>query len=57
MALAPILKEGLVDSDFRVFDVLLGKVPMPVNALGRKADVNPGSVSVVVDRLHKKGFG
>jgi MarR family transcriptional regulator, 2-MHQ and catechol-resistance regulon repressor len=29
---------------------------MPVNALGPKVDLNPGSVSVAVDRLHKKGF-
>ena len=52
----PILKQGLGDSDFRVLDVLLHKGPMPVNALGPKVDLNPGSVSVAVDRLYKKGF-
>ena len=29
---------------------------MPVNALGPKVDLNPGSVSVAVDRLYKKGL-
>ena len=53
-ALPPILKEGLGDSDFRVLDVLLHKGPMPVNALGPKVNLNPGSVSVAVDRLYKK---
>ena len=55
-ALPPILKEGLGDSDFRVLDVLLQKGPMPVNALGPIVDLNPGSVSVAVDRLYKKGL-
>ena len=45
-ALPPILAEGLGDSDFRVLDVLLHKGAMPVNALGPKVDLNPGSVSV-----------
>jgi MarR family 2-MHQ and catechol resistance regulon transcriptional repressor len=55
-ALPPILAEGLGDSDFRVLDVLLHKGPMPVNAIGPKVDLNPGSVSVAVDRLYKKGL-
>ncbi len=55
-ALPPINEEGLGDSDFRVLDVLLHKGPMPVNAIGPKVDLNPGSVSVAVDRLYKKGF-
>jgi len=29
---------------------------MPVNAIGPKVDLDPGSVSVAVDRLYKKGF-
>lgn len=29
---------------------------MPVNAIRPKVDLNPGSVSVAVDRLYKKGF-
>ena len=56
LALPPILNEGLGDSDFRVLDVLLDQGPMPVNALGPKVDLNPGSVSVAVDRLYKKGL-
>jgi len=55
-ALPPITEEGLGDSDFRVLDVLLHKGPMPVNAIGPKVDLNPGSVSVAVDRLYKKGL-
>ena len=55
-ALPPILAQGLGDSDFRVLDVLLHKGPMPVNAIGPKVDLNPGSVSVAVDRLYKKGL-
>ena len=47
--------EGLGESDFRVLEVLLHKGPMPVNAIGPKVDLNPGSVSVAVDRLYKKG--
>ena len=56
LALPPILKEGLGDSDFRVLDVLLQQGPMPVNALGPKVDLNPGSVSVAVDRLYRQGL-
>jgi len=48
--------EGLGESDFRVLEVLLHKGPMPVNAIGPKVDLNPGSVSVAVDRLYEKGY-
>jgi MarR family 2-MHQ and catechol resistance regulon transcriptional repressor len=51
-----IPEEGLGESDFRVLEVLLHKGPMPVNAIGPRVDLNPGSVSVAVDRLYKKGF-
>ena len=54
--LAALLEEGLGESDFRVLEVLLHKGPMPVNAIGPKVYLNPGSVSVAVDRLYKKGF-
>ncbi len=50
------MEEGLGESDFRVLEVLLHKGPLPVNAIGPKVDLNPGSVSVAVDRLYKKGF-
>lgn len=49
-------EEGLGESDFRVLEVLLHKGPMPVNAIGPKVDLNPGSVSVAVDRLYKQGL-
>src|ERR1700743_3282197 len=55
-ALPPIHKGGLGDSDFRVLDVLLHKGPMPVKPVGQKVDLTPGSVSVAVDRLYKKGL-
>lgn len=54
--LPPLLEEGLGESDFRVLEILLHKGPMPVNAIGPKVYLNPGSVSVAVDRLYKKGF-
>ncbi len=54
--LPTFLAEGLGESDFRVLEVLLRKGPMPVNAIGPKVYLNPGSVSVAVDRLYKKGF-
>lgn len=54
--LPAIVAEGLGESDFRVLEILLHKGPMPVNAIGPKVDLNPGSVSVAVDRLYKKGF-
>src|ERR1700732_1328624 len=54
--LPTLVEEGLGESDFRVLEVLLHKGPMPVNAIGPRVDLNPGSVSVAVDRLYKKGF-
>ena len=51
-----MIEKGLGESDFRVLEVLLNKGPMPVNAIGPKVYLNPGSVSVAVDRLYKKGF-
>jgi MarR family transcriptional regulator, 2-MHQ and catechol-resistance regulon repressor len=54
--LPTLQQEGLGESDFRVLEVLLHKAPMPVSAIGPKVDLNPGSVSVAVDRLYKKGF-
>jgi MarR family transcriptional regulator, 2-MHQ and catechol-resistance regulon repressor len=46
----------LGDSDFRVLEALLHKGPLPVNTLGPKVWLTPGSISVAVDRLVKKGF-
>src|SRR5712671_7329769 len=47
---------GLGDSDFRVLEVLLHKGPLPVNTIGPKVWLTPGSISVAVDRLVKKGL-
>src|ERR1700735_2673937 len=55
-ALDSIEAAGLGESDFRVLEVLLHKGPIPVNAIGPKVNLNPGSVSVAVDRLYKKGL-
>lgn len=45
---------GLGDSDFRVLEVLLHKGPLPVNTIGPKVWLTPGSISVAVDRLERK---
>src|ERR1700741_2505170 len=44
---------GLGDSDFRVLEALLHKGPLPVNTIGPKVFLTPGSISVAVDRLEK----
>ena len=54
--LPTLVEEGLGESDFRVLEVLLHKGAMPVNAIGPQVDLNPGSVSVAVERLYKKGL-
>jgi MarR family transcriptional regulator, 2-MHQ and catechol-resistance regulon repressor len=47
---------GLGDSDFRVLEVLLHKGPLPVNTIGPKVWLTPGSIGVAVDRLEEKGL-
>jgi MarR family 2-MHQ and catechol resistance regulon transcriptional repressor len=49
-------RTGLGDSDFRVLEALLHKGPLPVNTLGPKVWLTPGSISVAVERLVKKGL-
>src|SRR6202008_797793 len=44
---------GLGDSDFRVLEALLHKGPLPVNTIGPKVWLTPGSISVAVDRLEQ----
>jgi MarR family transcriptional regulator, 2-MHQ and catechol-resistance regulon repressor len=53
---AKIQQAGLGDSDFRVLEVLLYKGPLPVNTIGPKVNLTPGSISVAVDRLYSKGL-
>ena len=47
---------GISDTDFRVLEVLLHKGPLPVNTIGPKVHLTPGSMSVAVDRLLERGL-
>ena len=51
-----IERTELGDSDFRILEVLLHKGPLPVNTIGPKVWLTPGSISVAVDRLVKQGL-
>ena len=53
---AGLEKSGLGDSDFRVLEVLLHKGPLPVNVIGPKVNLTPGSISTAVERLVAKGL-
>src|SRR4030081_1355357 len=55
-ALAGLEKSGLGDSDFRVLEALLHMGPLPVNVIGPKFNLTPGSISVAVDRLLARGL-
>jgi MarR family 2-MHQ and catechol resistance regulon transcriptional repressor len=47
---------GLGESEFRILEALLHKGPMPVNVIGPKVFLTPGSISVAIDRLLKRGL-
>jgi MarR family transcriptional regulator, 2-MHQ and catechol-resistance regulon repressor len=47
---------GIDDTDFRILEVLLNKGPLPVNTIGPKVNLTPGSISVAVDRLLDRGL-
>jgi MarR family transcriptional regulator, 2-MHQ and catechol-resistance regulon repressor len=49
-----IQETGISDTDFRVLEALLHKGPLPVNTIGPKVHLTPGSISVAVDRLLEK---
>jgi MarR family 2-MHQ and catechol resistance regulon transcriptional repressor len=49
-------KTGISDTDFRVLEALLHKGPLPVNTIGPKVHLTPGSISVAVDRLLERGL-
>src|SRR2546426_9811298 len=55
-AAGSIKRTELGDSDFRVLEALLHNGPLPVNTIGPKVWLTPGSISVAVDRLVKKGL-
>src|ERR1700722_14973683 len=43
-------------TDFRILEVLLHKGPLPVNTIGPRVHLTPGSISVAVDRLLERGL-
>ena len=49
-----IAETGISDTDFRVLEALLHKGPLPVNTIGPKVHLTPGSISVAVDRLFER---
>jgi MarR family transcriptional regulator, 2-MHQ and catechol-resistance regulon repressor len=51
-----IEETGISDTDFRILEALLHKGPLPVNTIGPKVHLTPGSISVAVDRLLEKGL-
>jgi MarR family transcriptional regulator, 2-MHQ and catechol-resistance regulon repressor len=48
---AGLEETGIGDTDFRILEVLLNKGPLPVNTIGPKVNLTPGSISTAVDRL------
>jgi MarR family transcriptional regulator, 2-MHQ and catechol-resistance regulon repressor len=48
---AGLQETGINDTDFRILEVLLNKGPLPVNMIGPKVNLTPGSISTAVDRL------
>src|SRR5258708_14365066 len=55
-ALANLEETGLGLSDFAVLEALLHKGPLPVNVIGPKVNLTPGSISLAGDRLGPKAF-
>lgn len=51
-----IAETGISDTDFRILEALLHKGPLPVNTIGPKVHLTPGSISVAVDRLRRRGL-
>src|SRR5882762_7854292 len=53
---AGLAETGIDETDFRILEVLLNKGPLPVNTIGPKVNLTPGSISVAVDRLLARGL-
>src|SRR5256714_15636795 len=53
---AGLRETGIDDTDFRILEALLNKGPLPVNSIGPKVFLTPGSISVAVDRLVERGL-
>src|ERR1700726_3092026 len=51
-----VSRTGLGLSDFGVLEALLHKGPLPVNVIGPKVNLTPGSISVAVERLVARGL-
>jgi MarR family 2-MHQ and catechol resistance regulon transcriptional repressor len=53
---AGLEETGIDDTDFRILEALLSKGPLPVNTIGPKVFLTPGSISTAVDRLVERGL-
>src|ERR1700732_1752427 len=53
---AGLEETGIDDTDFRILEALLNKGPLPVNTIGPRVYLTPGSISVAVDRLVERGL-
>jgi MarR family 2-MHQ and catechol resistance regulon transcriptional repressor len=53
---AGLQETGIDDTDFRILEALLNKGPLPVNTIGPKVFLTPGSISTAVDRLVERGL-
>jgi MarR family 2-MHQ and catechol resistance regulon transcriptional repressor len=53
---AGLEETGIDDTDFRILEALLNKGPLPVNTIGPKVYLTPGSISVAIDRLLARGL-
>ena len=53
---AGLRETGIDDTDFRILEALLNKGPLPVNTIGPKVYLTPGSISVAIDRLLDRGL-
>ncbi len=53
---AGLEETGIDNTDFRILEALLNKGPLPVNTIGPKVYLTPGSISVAIDRLLDRGL-
>ena len=53
---AGLTETGIDDTDFRILEALLNKGPSPVNTIGPKVHLTPGSISTAVERLVERGL-
>jgi MarR family transcriptional regulator, 2-MHQ and catechol-resistance regulon repressor len=53
---AGLAEAGIDNTDFRILEALLNNGPLPVNTIGPKVFLTPGSISTAVDRLVERGL-